>query len=64
MAGAGRAVDERSGGIVADAVVEHSGDDEDLLRARLVDVEVRPYGARRDVDDVCSGRAAIKGDLA
>jgi len=39
MARAGRAVDERSGRVVADAVVEDAGDDEDLFGPGLVDVE-------------------------
>lgn len=42
---------EGTGGVVVDAVVEHSGDDVDLLGSRAVVVLLAPDGARRDLGD-------------
>jgi hypothetical protein len=45
-------MDERPSGIVARPVVENAGHDVDLLRTRVVDVELEERGAGIDFEDL------------
>jgi hypothetical protein len=45
-------MDERPGGIVARPVVENAGHDVDLLRTRMVDIELEKPGPWIDLEDL------------